>query len=387
MAISMKLNYRSIPLVIFVFYIFLIMFGFIPRVFAYGALVLFFVLSPLWFHKAPVYCFLRPGVVSVFFYLMVVFLKDALLFVSGIEVNSLFPVYNLFSLLLFAALTAYLGRDDFVADYSFLMFVFFCVGFAVSAASLVFPGSVFNLNNVGPAMMLPGALSISYFKAFMGVELNRYLRSFVFIFVFILSLVLAARSVTVAMLVSLVLFGGYLFKFRMATPFVAYLGLVVLCIGGAYIGLRLSGDVLLNDLLTHRPVIWGVYMRHFVGEGFWFGLGPIPDAVALEAGAFVREELGAGKGFYGTHSMFVQALFSNGFLGGAFLLVLLAYTVLQKCSREWIVATSCIFMSSLTTVYLVAPSWHGTVAATSVLLLIRLRDPQQPTIIRNKYGY
>lgn len=147
----------------------------------------------------------------------------------------------------------------------------------------------------------------------------------------------------------------------------------MLLVGGAVwfnVYYAFNFDLVLNELLTNRILLWNYYADLVTAGNLWTGVGPISDAASEGAAVEMRRFLERGSNpQYGTQSMYVLYLYQAGIVGLTLALALFGYALLRARALFWPLAI--LLISAVPeTVSFGAPSIVGTPMTLLVILAI-----------------
>lgn len=352
----------------------------IPRVVSYGFLFLFFLSSVFLFHGVRVDWKVKKKVLILFLYMLSIVIKDIVLAFSGEGVRAGFLFYDIASLLFFLSLFLLYSLDNWRVSFLYVSMYFYFLGAILSLGGLLLPKSIFDVVNLGPALMLPGAFVFLSSWSERSSFLKRVLLASGFGMAFAFSLLVQARGVTLGLLVG----GLVFFMQRQGMAWLASImgGVITLAVlfFSLVVASNYSGDPVLNKIFTHRPLIWGVYYREVQAKSPVVGLGPVAEASSKAAGDMVKDEMGGGKKSYGAHSIFIQSFYTNGFLGLVFLSVIILSLMRKSYSPWWPGVVGSVVMCLLSSTYLGAPNIYGFALSCALIIDINTRGVKLPLV-------
>lgn len=347
------------------------------RVVAYTFFLMFVMSSVFLLHRYSMGMKVDKFPFYVFFIFFAIIAKDFAVFTLGGGVRGDFLFYDLGSLLFFSSLYMLYVQGGGIVFYSRLMLFFYCLGAAFSLTTYLFPKSVLDVLNFGPAFMLPGAFAFSQTK--LGWSNKRYITILLLLLALLASALVEARGVTLALIIGMTLLvvrrvGLYRFSSLIIIVYFCFMLIGTLVVASNY-----PKDLVLNKILTNRPLIWGSYYEFVVSESPYLGIGPVAEGASENAADVVKQESQrGGTGSYGAHSVFVHSLTTNGFIGLFFSSLVLLYVMRPNRHPIWPGLMAGVAMCLFGGVYLGAPNWYGLVLSSAVIIDVLSR--KRPTV-------
>jgi hypothetical protein len=341
----------------------LMLFSNLPREVGYISLVIFLLISFLFYFGYFSDVSLNLSVASILVLVFYVFLKDFFIFLGGsISLFSLAKDFFSFCFLLVFLLISCSRQCDKFLLYFFAGLFFF----GLVLAPFYFFWDSFNLElipNYPAAMLVPFVLMVHSNKG-----RPNFIVWLLYFLSFLIGWLLEARGAILALTMGMM---ANIFSVRYRKLFCYFLIFLFLffVVFVFYVGLSKYDDLGWNYALTFRPVIWNYYLDHLEGFKFWFGAGPIEAHVSDGAAEAVKELIGRSGASYGSHSIFVSTLYHYGFLGFGFFLVLMIRAFFLYESRYWSFFVASVFFSMFSTVYIGAPLIYGVFLTYAITLL------------------